>query len=357
MSTAAVLDLGRLFDDRADPDAERGGPSALRIEGHLPECRHRDRPAVGCDWCLSAVADAGIRRLCELVRDARALVEDHVRRGGDVSVAWLVAAGDVVDAVAGVGVRTRLVPTVPSVAELRSQVRRRALVETAPLAELIDVASASGGPIERRCLLSSALLAAGALQRPEHAERLASMPPRVRTTLRESSRLLSVDVQLAGILAAVERIHWDGLPVLHSRSAWRRRTRPGSATTLSRQQVADAGFEAGSLEALVVEAALDETTEHLTELADELTAAAPPVLYRDDRRAPWSTATRALTMRMGRIDWTVTFLDSQRCSCWEQRPEGTLVPWTVPIAVSEADRQGLVGATHGAAPDGAVPPT
>ena len=88
MSAAVLLDLGAL-----DP--------ALRLDGHLPECPHRRRPPDGCDWCLWAVEGAGVRDALDVIRDADTLTRDHDRRGGDVSVAWVVATGDLLDAHSG----------------------------------------------------------------------------------------------------------------------------------------------------------------------------------------------------------------------------------------------------------------
>lgn len=345
MSTALV-DLERLFPPRDGEAAVEGGPAGLRIEGHLPECPNPHHPEVGCDWCLSALSEAGVRRCADLARDARTLLADHERRGGDVSVAWVVAAGDVVDDVVDGADQTLVVP---SVAELRDRVHRLVVAEILPLRRRIDVAVASGGPVESRCVRSAALLAGAALQRPEMADRLAALPSHLRETLSAASLVLPNESRASALLPVIESIHWDGLPTLRTQPEWRRRDRPTPSAPSG--SFSDAP-SAGSFEALVMEATMAEVTEQLTAIAPELVDSGDPVLHRLGRRPGLSAPTRRLTLRMGRIDWTLTFADSGRCRCWPRQGEQILVPWTVAVALREGERLGLMSATHGDAPDG-----
>ena len=336
-TSTAIIDLGRLFPRHDGRSAPEDGPTGLRIEGHLPECPHRHRPAVGCDWCLSELSNAGVRRCADLARDARALIEDHDRRCGDVSVAWVVAAGGVLDSAAE-GAEGTLV--VGSVIELRERVHRMLLDEVAPLRRRIDLAVAPGGSVESRCVRSAALLTTSALQRPELSGELAALPSHVRAAIDATGHLLSANARTSGLLAVAESIHWDGLPLLRTQPDWRRTCRPEPTTT-----------SVPSLEALVMEATTAEITERVTAIVSDLLAAADPVRHRLAHRVELSSPTRALTLRMGRIDWTRTFVDSGRSRCWLRDRCSILIPWVVAVALDEGDRMGLTSATHGDAPD------
>ncbi|MBS1839118.1 MAG: hypothetical protein JST64_15600, partial [Actinobacteria bacterium] len=238
-----------------------------------------------------------------------------------------------------------------SVSELTERVHRLALDEVAPLRSRIDVAVGAGGPVEQRCLLSAGLLAAGALRRPEHLERCAAMSPAVRSTFEDVAALVSAEVQQAGVVPLLEQIHWDGLPTLRTQPAWRRRPSRASAATVGSRQAAGAGLEPGSLEALVMEATLDVVAERLTGILPALLASEAPVLRRSSGRIRRSASTRALTMRMGRIDWAATFADSGRSRCWHAVDGGVMLPWAVAVGIDEGERLGLLSATHSDPPD------
>lgn len=96
----------------------------------------------------------------------------------------------------------------------------------------------------------------------------------------------------------------------------------------------------------MIEAAVAEVTDRLSAMSEELVAAAPAVSIDWGARFRRSDRTRALTMRMGRIDWPSTFIDSGVCSCWPIQDGRIVVPWTVAVAVAEGDHLGLVSATH-----------
>lgn len=176
-----------------------------------------------------------------------------------------------------------------------------------------------------------------------HLDRL---PPGIRSALDETTGLLSPEVCASGLLPVVERIHWDGLPTLRSQPHWRRRSRRDPAPPVGSGTPAGTGSTPGSLEALVIEAAVAEVTDRLSAISEELVAAAPAVSIDWGARFRRSDRTRALTMRMGRIDWPSTFIDSGVCSCWPILDGRIVVPWTVAVAVAEGDRLGLVSATH-----------
>lgn len=363
MSAAVLLDLGAL-----DP--------ALRLDGHLPECPHRRRPPDGCDWCLWAVEGAGVRDALDVIRDADTLTRDHDRRGGDVSVAWVVATGDLLDACSGEQLGAS--SPVPSVRDLADRLGRLRDDRCRPLRHRLDSATAADGPVERRCLSTAGPLAAAALQRPEHTEMRDRLPAPVRDRLDHATSLLSADTQTAGLLPSVEARHWDGLPALRTQTAWARRRRPdpdrsgaprsGSQRSGSKRWETDrqepdrtgpcepARPAPGSLEALVVESVIDGVVDELAELGVDLAAASDPVAVpRPPSRTRMSERTRAMSWRIARIDWHLTYLDTGRAGGWPATtsvtPDGTgstadLVPWTVALAIAEGERAGLVSATH-----------
>lgn len=342
---AAVVDLRRLLGAGAPTGTCGRGPAedpaAWRMEGHLPECRHPGRPLSECDWCLGTVADSDLRRLTDLVSDARSLIEDHDRRKGDVSVPWVVAAGDLRSEVLD---DTQVRLAVPSVAELQERVHRLAVRTVGHLGRRVEGAVVAGGPLERRCLLGAGLLAADALQRHDLRTARSRMPRPIRATLDDLSGLLSDEVRTAGLLPLVEQCHWDGLPTLRTQPVWRRRPAapPASASRPDRPGAP----RPGSIEALVREAAVAEIEERITGILPALTAAAPPVHVERAHRIPRADRARALTLRMGRVDWTATFLDSGLSRCWPSEDGRVLVPWTVALALEESDRHGLMSVTH-----------
>lgn len=106
----------------------------------------------------------------------------------------------------------------------------------------------------------------------------------------------------------------------------------------------------------MVESVLDSLLDELGDIGGELATAAPPVvLPRAATGARLSERTRAMTWRIARIDWHLTFVHTGRAEAWPasigadrdgSRVSGDLVPWTVALAIAEGDRAGLVSATH-----------
>ncbi len=386
------------------------GP-VLRLDRHLPECpTGQARPITGtddqiqggpddsCDWCRWAIDGAGVHTVVDAIADLGALASDYDRRRGDVSVPWVVASAELLNA-------PRPQPAdalIPSTADLLARLHHALSDRATPLARRLDTAVAAGGPVEQRCLNSAGPLAAAALQRPEHAALREQLPRAVRSELDRAATLLSADNQTAGLLAMVEAQHWDGVPALRTQPAWARRSSPGSRsdpsapTERSRGSGDDrrcarpvrstartapstgSGPAAGSFESLVVESVIDVVTEQIQCVAGELADALPrTLLQRDPHRAPLSERTRLLTWRIARIDWHLTFVDTGRTDCWQlstphdhddndklddldgdtmgllsstTRCPELLVPWTVALAIDECERGGLVSATHQSRP-------
>lgn len=324
---------------------------SLRIEGHLPECDRAGVAAGDCLWCAWALDGAGIGRTLDALRDADALARDHDRRLGEVSVAWAVATGDLL-AAASPDPDDALVPSV------RRLVGRLDLLledRLGPLRRRHRAAVAADGPVERRCRATAAPLAATAVQRPQHAERLAALPRPARDRVQEASRLLSPDSQAASLLDTVESRHWDGLPPLRTQPEWGRRRAPDRPAI---EELAPRG----SLESLVVESVSDTVVDALDLVADDLDLVAGTVtLPHPGSRVRLSDRTRAISWRIARIDWHLTFADTGAAEGWapeddhtadraadpdDERVNGPRVPWTVALAIEECERAGLVSATH-----------
>lgn len=106
----------------------------------------------------------------------------------------------------------------------------------------------------------------------------------------------------------------------------------------------------------MVESVIDGVVDELAELGVDLAAASDPVAVpRPPSRTRMSERTRAMSWRIARIDWHLTYLDTGRAGGWPATtsvtPDGTgsvadLVPWTVALAIAEGERAGLVSATH-----------
>lgn len=102
----------------------------------------------------------------------------------------------------------------------------------------------------------------------------------------------------------------------------------------------------------MVESVIDGVVDELAELGVDLAAASDPVAVpRPPSRTRMSERTRAMSWRIARIDWHLTYLDTGRAGGWPATtsvtPDGTgsvadLVPWTVALAIAEGERAGLV---------------
>jgi len=327
----------------------------LRVEGHLPECQHPERQVPDCDWCLWAIGHSGVREACDRLADVRTLITDHDRRNGDVSVAWVVAAGDLLDPI-DVAAGTDGVPpdvVVASVRALLARLHYGAAGEAERLRQRLDIAVAAGGPVERRCLAGAATLVSAALQRSEERHRWDTLSTGTQRILERASRLVSVENQADHLSSEVDRLHWDGVPDLRTQPEWKRRPPPDHPSPSQEGRPRDrppseSRPASGSLESFVVEAVMDELSDDLGDAALELADVAEPVEWtRDLGRRRLSSSTRRLIWRRARIDWHLTFLDSGRAACWQGGSDDTTtVPWTIALAVDEGGRLGLVSATH-----------
>jgi len=346
----------------------------LTVDGHLPECPNPQRPVTDCDWCLWAVGHSGVRETCDRMTDVRTLVAEHRRRRGDVSVAWVVAAGDLLEhfehAAGTDGVPPDVV--VASVRELLARLHRSAADDADEMRKHLDAAVSSGGPVERRCLAGAATVVSAALQRPEARHHRESLSLHTRRILERASLLVSVENQAEHLSVDVERLHWDGVPELRTQPEWRRlppphRSNPDDppaappSETLPSETLPSWRTWAppesdrrcprpparGSLESFVVEAVVVELADDLDSVAAELASAVEPMSWtqHQDRRR-LSSKTRHMIWKRARIDWNLTFLDTGRAACWSDERGTTMVPWTVALALDEGARLGLVSATH-----------
>ena len=321
--------------NRADPG------DVFVLDDHLPECIHRNRPFGRCDWCSWAVDVPSLRQVRDLHVDAAALVD------AEPSVAWVVAAGELRrqrDALAVDDVR------VPSARSIVGQ--HLALLDDVldALDSKVADAVASCGVIERRCMQTAGALAATQLRRPEWNEVFHALGATARSTVSELDELLSSETQAAGMLPLVDRIHWRPLPELRTQREWQRRHAPSGSTAHGARSHVDELRSTG-LEAFVIESLVDRMGEQLLDLGEELTGHVPPVMHR--RRSTELRATprtRRLMWRRAALDWHLSFVDTGRASCWEQRslPDVvvTMIPWQVALAIEVGEQLGLVSAVY-----------
>ena len=317
---------------------------AFLLDAHLLECRRPRGPADECNWCHWALtATPALRTLVDVHHDA--LVLREVAPG---HVPWVVAATGILATASAVDLAEIAVPSVAARAE---RVRASIAPTLAFLDTRLTAAVAAGGPVEASCLATAGLLAATAVQRPEHAAVLARFPPDVRAALAEASRLLSADLQVAALLPIVAARHEHALPELRTQMAWTRR--PAMGTTGRGEGIA---LEPGSLEAIVVEAVVERVIGLVDGVAAGLLAGPRIRLTRPAGIEPLSERTRRALWRIARIDWHLTFVDTGRADCWDARIEAghvvTDVPFTVALAIAAGRHAGLVSATHPDRPDG-----
>jgi len=316
----------------------------LRLDGHLDECGREETDWRHCSWCLWAVSIPEIDLVLGLRQDGRALLAWPA----EATVAWVVAADELLGRVGTLDLSGVLVPSV------RRLAHRLLLLASADLEALdrrLGSAVAAAGPVERRCLHTATAVMVSAIRRPENADLLGRLPERLRIDLLELSGALSSAVQVGGLLPTLEDRHWQGLPALRTQPAWGRRpgTDPRSGTRS--RQAAGAGLAPGSLEALVMESVIDQVIAGASGIEGDLVGAAPPIPHRRPvHDPPHTAATRSLLWRVARIDWHLTFVDSGRAGCWNTRVEDgavvTDVPWPVAVAIEAAADHGFVSATH-----------
>jgi hypothetical protein len=193
------------------------------------------------------------------------------------------------------------------------------------------------------------------------------VPPALRRDIERLRASLSPSTQLATLLPLVDELHDAHLPLLRTQPEWQRRPTPGAdQPSVAARQAAAAGLEPGSLEALVVEATVEELTERLFELGDALAGHGPHVtVARPLSEHPFGGWARELVWRVSRIDWHLTFFDTGLAACWDTEDDEAHdvrrahVPWVVALAIEATTRAGLVSALYStaAAPFDPDPPS
>ena len=346
MSTAVAVSAAAL--------GEYLGPSApLPGDGvHLPECPHRGgSPTEPCDWCQWAIQTPELETLLAVGRDTRALLG----WGSLDSVAAVVAFARLEELAASVNLES---VWVSSSRRLVDATRQAVAVDLDRLRHRIARAVAAGGPIEVTCLRAAGGLAVVALQTERGRDAGSRLPESLRDRIDQLTRNLSVEHQIATFLHAVEALHHTELPPLATQPEWDRRP-PAAAgpAGLAGRQLAAANVEPGSLEALVVESLLAETTDLLVSLGEELGDIGPPVtLRRPTTDEPHSPTARSLVWRVSRLDWHLTFVDTHHAHCWGARTEGGTdlvdVPAAVALAIEVSLAAGLVSGIYPTPPGG-----
>lgn len=318
--------------------------SELRVDEHLADCARSSGPWRDCEWCRWAMSTPELQLLLGARADIRALLDCDVVG----TVAWVVAATELVAAVEAVDLGSILVP---SARQRTASLLHIVGDELGRLRATLDAAVATGGTAEQLCSGTAGAIAAAVVQQPAHAGVLQQLAAPVRDRLLELSASLSTRVQVAGLLPLADRTHWRGLPGLQTQPAWGRMPRPGDGAALRTRQLSGTDLEPGSLEALVVESLIDQVTLSLLELGPDLGAAAPPVtLVKPAEESPLNERTRSMVWRIARVDWHLTFVDTGRADCWnvrvlDDRVE-TDVPWQVALAIEACAGHGLISATH-----------
>ncbi len=332
----------------------------IPIDGrHLPECPHRDERSVSpdgpCDWCLWAIRTPELTTLMAIGRDTQALLHS-----------------DAVDSVAGIVAFARLVEMydaveldsvwVASARRLVEVTRRTVAANLGRLRVRIDHAVAADGPVETRCLRTAGALTVVALQSdPSRIDQVA-LPGALRRDIERLTSGLSATVQLATLLPLIEQMHHHDLPTLLTQPEWSRRPSAGSRHNIVARQLAGAALEPGSLEALVVETAIQENTELLLSLGERLADLGPRfTVSRATIEQPHAGRTRELVWRVSRLDWHLTFVDTALAACWDARVDGgfcqTDVPWVVALAIDASLGAGLVSGLFATVPSRLEPTT
>ncbi len=315
----------------------------LPLDQHLPECGRVGGDWRTCHWCICEIDIPYVRRLLDAIEDAETLLANS----RSDTVAWVAAVTQLtehhearsMDALTTCpeSVRALVDDLVFRIRDLIGQLDRR-----------VDIVTAPGAAVETRCLETAGLLAAVALQSPQRADILASLPAHIKSALEAVNSRLSERTQIAELLPSTEHQLWRGMPMLHSQPEWRTipapgRTRPsGSDPTVTRIPAP------GSLESLVVESVIDDVAGTLTSIGEDLHDLRPPVALRRAAGTTLSSRTRSLVWRTARIDWIGTFIDSGRAACWNPRQCGDYqlleVPWTIPLAIEATEALGHVSA-------------
>lgn len=314
----------------------------VQLEGHLPECGLRRGDWRTCQWCLSAIDTPELRTLQELLNDAETLLGES----DPDTIPWVVAVTQLqhtVDAIDLPPWRVR------SVEHINRTLERRLRLHVNSLAERMAVATATGGPIARRCITTSGLLAAVAVQSATHIDTLAELPPDIRGAIAELKSTLAPETQLSGLDATIDEDHRWQRPRLHTQPEWGVLPAPGTRRSHRSKPTDEPSFSPGSLEALVVESVISEVIAELSHIGDRLDGLRPPVtLERSISDPPFSSQTRSLVWRHARIDWTLSFIDTGQADCWNTRiVDGhtvTDIPWTVALAIETRKNLGFVSA-------------
>ena len=179
----------------------------------------------------------------------------------------------------------------------------------------------------------------------------------MRRDIERLTSRLSAPMQLATLLPMVEHLHRHALPELATQPEWQRRRAPAAGgASLAARQLAGAGLEPGSLEALVVEATIEEHTDLLLSLGNGLAEMGPTVtVSRPTTTHPHGGRARELVWRVSRIDWHLTLVDTGLAACWNTRVvDGTShtdVPWVIALAIDASTRAGLVSGLYPTLPD------
>lgn len=326
----------------------------LPVDGrHLPECPHHDdRPAdaasgggAPCEWCQWAIRSPELETVEAVGRDARALLRSDATDG----VAGVVAFARLVELLDSVVLDSVWVPSARRLVEVT---RHTVAAELDRLRRRIDGSVAPGGAVEARCLRTAGGLAVVALQADPRRLPEVNLPPPMRRDIERLTSRLSPTTQMAALLPVVDHLHHHALPELATQPEWQRRQPPAAGgSSLAARQLAGTRLEPGSLEALVIEATIEEHTALLLSLGDDLAELGPPVtVSRPASARPHGGRARELVWRVSRIDWHLTFVDTGLATCWNTRVDDcvrrTDVPWVIALAIDASTQAGLVSALY-----------
>ena len=322
-----------------DPSRVNEVESAALAGDHLLDCPHQhDARNDSCRWCDLAVVTPHVERLVDSHHDIRALsTVEHP------TVAWLAAIDTLADLARGLTIDDLRRPSAVLIAgEIRRAVSKELVTLTARAAH----AGRPGGPIEQACIAAGGHLAIAEVA-TNPATWHGIVPERISDDISRVCVSLSPQ-RLHTILRPItDRMMWEGLPRLRTQPEWERLPGPPHADQLTAAQLE--GTNAGSLEALVLEAIIADDSEELIDIGHELAGINTPLvpICRHPRTHPSWGATRAMTWRRARIDWIITFLDSTNAHCWPRTADDTIeVPWCVAASIAFSESQGYESATH-----------
>ena len=327
--------LRRLIDPSKVNEVER----AALAGGHLLDCPHQhDARNDSCGWCDLAVVTPHVEQLVDLCHDIRAL-----SAVAHPTVAWLAAIDTLDDLASGLTIDDLRRPSAVVVA---SEIQETVSQELEALTARAAHAGRLGGPIEQACIA-----AGGHLAIAEFATNPATwhgvVPDRISDDIAKVCMSLSPQRLHTVLRPVTERLLWEGLPRLRTQPEWQRLPDPPPAHRLTAAQLE--GTDAGSLEALVLEAIIADDSEGLSDIGYEIARIdTPPVrIRRRPATRPSSSASRAMTWRRARIDWIITFLDSTHAHCWPRTADDAIeLPRCVAASIAFSESQGYESATH-----------